>query len=320
MRKDLRGARSLFSRLKLVASSWMMVHLKYRHDGSRAKLFDLYLRFKDFVDSPPRNARLLTLREVQETSFKVLEEFDSFCKRHNLRYFLCYGTLIGAIRHKGFIPWDDDIDVTMPLPDYEKLISMFDKSEASSDLEILHGMKRNIGIPFAMLVDKNTLTLKPGRDKKHSHPIGIDIFPAYALSDDRDEAQQQIDDIWQLVGQTHAYYKAPSWLHVLRRGKFLVCARRRLKKTLDAISAVIYKYAWGATGHIRLMSLEEHERKHLAMRPDEFDHYLLWEFEGGKFRVPETYHEHLSELYGDYMSLPPEEQRRSTLAKAYRLR
>ena len=68
----------------------------------------------------------LTLREVHEELLKLLARFDTFCKAHNLRYSLEAGTLIGAIRHKGFIPWDDDVDISMPRPDYERLISYQD--------------------------------------------------------------------------------------------------------------------------------------------------------------------------------------------------
>ena len=65
----------------------------------------------------------LSLREVQLEELNLLKDFDQFCKKYNLKYSLCYGTLIGAARHKGFIPWDDDIDVCMPRPDYERLKS-----------------------------------------------------------------------------------------------------------------------------------------------------------------------------------------------------
>ena len=63
----------------------------------------------------------LSLEETQQAFYEMLVEFDQICKRHGLRYDLCGGTMLGAVRHRGFIPWDDDIDVSMPRPDYEKL-------------------------------------------------------------------------------------------------------------------------------------------------------------------------------------------------------
>ena len=67
----------------------------------------------------------LSLEEIQNGSFQVLLKFKELCEKLNLRYWLCYGTLIGAVRHKGFIPWDDDVDVQMPREDYEKFIDNF---------------------------------------------------------------------------------------------------------------------------------------------------------------------------------------------------
>lgn len=96
--------------------------------------------------------RELTLREIQMTSLNVLIEVDQICKDLGLRYFLMYGTLIGAIRHKGFIPWDDDLDIGMPRKDFDQLVLFFD-SEYSGALrmctranseEYLYGIPKNL--------------------------------------------------------------------------------------------------------------------------------------------------------------------------------
>lgn len=317
-RKELSGTYSVLRRWKALVTSWIRVHAKYRHDGSYTRLYSMYRRFIERKNRPPRNAQSLSLPEVQGICLNLLTTFDCICNAHGLRYFLCYGSLIGAVRHKGFIPWDDDVDVAMPLPDYEKLLRIFDEVNTAENVELLHGMQKSVGIPFAMLVERNTLTFVPGRDRKHSHPIAIDIFPAYALSNDCEQAQQQIDGIWKSVARTRACMQPPSLLRVMSRLKYMLFSKRKLKKALQEISLIIHKYPWGTTDKIRIMSLEANERKLLSMRPDEFEHYMLMEFEGRKFRVPTNYHAHLSELFGDYMTLPPEEKRQGIL-KAYRL-
>ena len=71
----------------------------------------------------------LSLQELKEIEFDILKVFDAFCKENNIRYFFAYGTLLGAIRYKGFIPWDDDVDVLVPREDYDRMLTLFRDSE-----------------------------------------------------------------------------------------------------------------------------------------------------------------------------------------------
>ena len=97
----------------------------------------------------------LSLREVQLEELELLKDFDQFCKKHNLKYSLCYGTLIGAARHKGFIPWDDDIDVCMPRPDYERLLTL--KASYDHDgLELIaNPINHSLDSTYAAIVNRN---------------------------------------------------------------------------------------------------------------------------------------------------------------------
>ena len=96
----------------------------------------------------------LDLKDVQEISYEILKEFKDFCNTNGLRYYLAYGTLIGAIRHKGFIPWDDDIDVFMPRPDYEKLLQLYTDN---ANYQLYSPRKqKNYYCCYMKLVDANT--------------------------------------------------------------------------------------------------------------------------------------------------------------------
>lgn len=319
MRKDINEKYVEWRRWLRLIISWFYINLNYTSHGTPSWLHQkLYffkhsypIHFKRFVNK-------LTLREIQEITFKLLEYFDEFCVKHNLKYFLCYGSLIGAVRHKGFIPWDDDIDVTMPLPDYEKMLYLIQNKTTEQHIQLIYGMKHGAGTPFAMLTDTRTVAYTPGRDITHTHPIAIDIFPAYALSNNRSEAQQQIDDICSLVRKSHEYLKSPSPRHFISWIKYKITSRYKLNNILKKIRAIVYKYPWGSTNQIRIMSLDEHE--YLAMKNDEFDHFIMQPFEGGKFRIPANYEDHLRELYGNYMELPLPEQRHGILSSAYSLR
>ena len=84
---------------------------------------------------------------------------DKVCKENHLRYYLAYGTLLGAVRHQGFIPWDDDVDILMPRPDYEKLISLINCREERSKYKVLHAENnRQYNYPFAKLINTDTFT------------------------------------------------------------------------------------------------------------------------------------------------------------------
>lgn len=318
MRKDINVHYATWKRYAKLAQSWIACRLKYNSEGHPSQL---YQKAYFWVHPSPIKMksfeRKLNLEDIQNRAYQLLVYFDQFCEKHGLRYFLCYGSLIGAIRHEGFIPWDDDIDVTMPLPDYEKFLKLKENDTFRPDIGLIYGMKEGAGTPFAMLTDMRTVAFAPGRDLKHTHPVSIDIFPAYALSNNKQEAQEQIDGICNLVAQTHQNFRAPSYRRIIQRFKFALFSQKRLKQQLEAISAIIHRYPWGSTEQIRIMSLDE--REYLAMRPDEFDCYLKKKFEGGLFRIPETYHEHLSELYGDYMTPPPPENRHGVLSEAYQL-
>ena len=98
----------------------------------------------------------LSSDEIKETIFQILSEFADYCDKNNLRYFLSGGTLLGAIRHKGFIPWDDDIDVIMPRPDYERLHNLIIESPISSRLYLRSYENGAADFPFAKIEDLNT--------------------------------------------------------------------------------------------------------------------------------------------------------------------
>ena len=107
--------------------------------------------------------------EIKKIELDLLDEFDAFCEKHNLKYTLDSGTLIGAIRHKGFIPWDDDIDVAMPYPDYLKFIELFNKENQNLRGEALYGLA--YGFHYAKLCDKRTVVKREHR--KDSMLFGV---------------------------------------------------------------------------------------------------------------------------------------------------
>lgn len=125
----------------------------------------------------------LNKKEIQNIELNILLEFSKFCNENKLRYYLVGGTLLGAIRHKGFIPWDDDIDVCMPRPDYELFISNFHSD--NSCLKLCCNKFGNLKAPFAKLKDTRTIVVNDilVNDNDIDTNLWIDIFPVDGLPD-----------------------------------------------------------------------------------------------------------------------------------------
>ena len=123
------------------------------------------------------------IEELKLLQREVLDDIVQFCQEHGLRYTLAYGTLLGALRHKGYIPWDDDIDIHMPRPDYEKFLSLYNNRN-SDDSVVTHEMDRRYHVPFAKVYRKGTI-VKEFFYKQSVFGAYVDIFPIDGIKDER---------------------------------------------------------------------------------------------------------------------------------------
>ena len=126
---------------------------------------------------------ICNLSEIKKIELDILRAFRSFCEKNSLRYFLAYGTLLGAVRHGGFIPWDDDIDVAMPRTDYERFLKEF----RDERYEVYDLSKKGYFYPFAKLCDTTTVLIEE-MSVKNSIGVYIDIFPMDGIADN-DQSQ-----------------------------------------------------------------------------------------------------------------------------------
>lgn len=252
----------------------------------------------------------LDLREIQLEELNLLLKFDKFCKENNLKYYLCGGTLLGAIRHKGFIPWDDDIDVAMPRPDYDKMISIVKTQQTELEVEALE--LDNSTLPFAKLINKD-IWIKSTYLRSSNLYLWIDIFPIDGLPDSVDSSKQIYQKVKRLI-QLHmlSQAKAGEGKSLLKKVIKLIASPllrmyggSRLGNHLKDLAS-IYKYessswvgviAWGLGGIGERISKNEAEAS------------VLVEFEGKAFPAFGCWETYLRGLYGNYMELPPEDKR-----------
>lgn len=254
----------------------------------------------------------MTDEEFRKDSLKMLEIFADFCEKYNLRYILDYGTLLGAIRHKGFIPWDDDIDVSMPREDYDRLYQLVKKQDYSLDKNYKIASflnKYSVQKPYLNLIDISTKTKSLIRKEKYFYPVWIDIFPC-------DHVSALIDDRPVKKYVTRAQYSLFEEKNKVAHFKYLLT--RPFMKLNFRIAEHLAKKK-NKTNTKRLHNFYAPYGMRDVMKPEYFDDYIYAEFEGEKFRIPRNYDERLHALYRDYMKLPPKDKRIRHVTECYYL-
>lgn len=254
--------------------------------------------------------KVISFEEAKKVELEILLNVADFCDKHGLRYYLAYGTLIGAIRHKGFIPWDDDIDIQMPRPDYNKLIELFNQENKDKRYFLIDSKAKNAGHTYVKVVDMRTIKKEEGTKKNSILGVDLDIFPIDGMPSDEAEFEKWYAKLYNCYKkQQYANTALKGWrlktkIHLLLYKPYVLC-RKGLRKKADKLHA-LYPYEECE----RVGSMETiYSSKKNYMRKEYFDGYTLVEFEGHQFKAPKKYHEVLNCLYGDYMQLPPEEER-----------
>lgn len=251
------------------------------------------------------------LEELQKIETDILAWFDLFCKEHDLSYFMCGGTLIGAVRHKGFIPWDDDIDVAMLSKDYDRLIEIM-KTENNGRYKFLcHELFRNYLYPYAKIVDTKTVINENNRDFGYKLGVYIDVFPYANETDDTEERKQrhkrhQRLDKW----LTYATIKNHSGNHGIKsiayKGIDIAVKIYSRERITDKWVEFTREYDGRETS---LISSSWFYLESEVLPKAYYSETVDLVFEGHHFSAPKGYHEYLTSRYGNYMKLPPEEER-----------
>lgn len=299
--------------------SYIKTRIRWTHEGRPTRLVYPVRWLKHFCkgSNPPPKESDMKLEEIQKVSLDILKEFAAFCEKRGLRYLLAYGTLLGAIRHKGFIPWDDDIDVTMPLPDFDRFVKEWPEYRENSHLEVLLGKEKCLSAAYSMLVDNRIWIRSARRDEKHSHYMGIDIFPAHQISDDDDEVYEQIKIIRSNLQESFSWLRR-SIRNPKKMVRYWLHSDSILRRCLSTVDKSIRSIPWGSTKRVRFLAIDEDSL--MAMPSNVFDDYIEVPFEDTTFRAPRMYHENLTEAYGDYMTPMPKPGQQIRLDRVYRIK
>lgn len=254
--------------------------------------------------------REIDIEELKQLQLQILISVDAFCKANGIEYSLAAGTLIGAIRHKGYIPWDDDIDICMTRPNYDRFLKSF--NGAYDHLHVLAPeITMNYYAPYANVCDKRTI-LDEGKNGHHGIEIGvkIDIFPIDGVSRDLQEYRKMCN-------------KAYKYIRILSIKNLILHKMNTRTKIKAVIGKVLYMFSsyHSLQDKIHRLALENGYLESdfaslvvfdpIAFRAPRivFDTYEDIVFEEYSFRTVKEKDLFMRLRYGDYMKLPPEDQR-----------
>lgn len=259
--------------------------------------------------------KAIELQELKKIELDIMEYIHGICVRNNIKYCIGYGTLLGAIRHKGFIPWDDDIDIVMPRPEYDKFVRCMRK-EPNSKYILKTPDDEDYCYEFSKVIDNTTLVVE---DDVEGSNIGVwvDIFPLDGLRG-TDIVQEKLLYFYQRCRVASIYKSLPKSNALIRPLMFVfwkLCKAIGPKFFLNKIVKLSQKYSYddsefvGFCGDIYLENRLENRMW--------FEDIIDIPFEDRVFKAPASYDAYLKSLYGNYMQLPPEDKRVPHRIKAY---
>lgn len=253
------------------------------------------------------NMKPISVQELKKIQLDILKRVADFCDNNEITYFLAFGTLIGAIRHKGYIPWDDDIDIAIPRPDYDKFISLFNRDNSAVQVISIEN-NMHYGFSFAKVHDTRTI-INETQYYQDNFGVYIDIFPIDGI---KDKAQiYKLRRINKLLHTKKANFKqrklSKKIINALGKILLLPFSTHSILKYIDKISR---QCPFGSTPKAGCIC-DSVVGERAMVETKVFSGSTIHEFEGSTFKIPIGYDVWLRSIYGDYMQLPPEDKRKT---------
>lgn len=257
--------------------------------------------------------REMTMTDIQNVCLDILKEFHRFCLENKLHYSLEGGTLLGAVRHNGFIPWDNDLDIMMPRPDYNLFVALYKDNDRFA---CFADERKNCYIAYARLADVKkthvkTSTIWANRDTG----CWIDIFPVDAVESNKEDfilTTQKINRLWKKSiiardikgGLSYCPNFSRKWRFLLKK---VIFNSNMLYRCLYQQLEICHRFDYENSENVSIVSYSGDCK--LFFPRAIMDDYISLPFEDSSFFVIRDYIQYLESEFGDYMELPPENER-----------
>ncbi len=256
--------------------------------------------------------KIIEVEGLKEIQLEMLKEIDRFCKENSLRYSLAFGSLLGAVRHKGYIPWDDDLDIMLLRKDYDIFVKNF-RHEYYSVIE--PDNDDDYSLPFAKVNDTRTV-INEYANVKNLYGVYIDIFPIDNVPDDINELNLFLEEKERLNKQHILKIVPLRWNRnplkniILMIGQVFLSFKsiHTISKEMSELSS---KYSSLEKCKMKGIIAPDDNRREELLPSEYFESYITLPFEGFNAMVIEKYHEYLTASYGNYMQFPPKDKQLS---------
>jgi lipopolysaccharide cholinephosphotransferase len=254
---------------------------------------------------------------VQKLLLSMLDAFVAYCQKYGLRYYLVGGTLLGAVRHQGFIPWDDDIDVGMPRPDYERFLALTGTDPVAPALAVICGEDGTLSNPYCELIHMGTRLERDSsqfiREKCQNLHLFIDIFPQDGWPAEDDEARRLFASMkkmrYFIQCARSKIGKGTSAARILAKTPMVLSMRLvGYRRIIDRMNRIAKRYDYDTSRYVGAITYGIYGTGERCLH-DEVVDFTTVSFEDRRYQAPGCYDLYLRQIFGDYMTLPPEEKR-----------
>lgn len=251
----------------------------------------------------------IKLNDIKKIQLNILDYVADFCEKNDIKYWLACGTLLGAIRHKGYIPWDDDIDIGMLRDDYNKFIELFNTNGSKYEV---HNYKtdKNWHLAFSKVYDSETVLFEPDEKTGQQECVNIDVFVYDNAPDDfkdrkriykKKEFYRKLNSFRVNSSFENPKNKKYNFLRYPLNFVLKIFPRNYFLKKMVNVSTKYINQNTKCVGNYS-------SKTDMVCSKKAFDKLVDVEFEGKKYKAPIGYDEYLTSFYGNYMKLPPKEK------------